>query len=417
MKVWILQTGEPIHTDLGNFRPMRAMNLADELAAEGHQVVLISSKFDHITKTDREIEKSRTVVNSNLEIVLIPSRGYKSHVGFARVIDHLQLAFRLRSHIRNLPKPDVAFVGFPPIELAWTFSKFLKKREIPFLLDVKDAWPEIYLKFFPEKLSVLAKFLLFPLYIIRRNTFKNASAICSISGEFLEWALSKSGREYGKFDLVVPLTSANLNESQLSVDAAGKWWDISGVEDTKTLRCYFVGTLNQTFDFDPILSAAELTGLEFIICGDGPQREQLIHQFSKLPNVKFPGWITTIQAQVLAQRSSLSLAPIGDREDFNISIPNKFYDSIKYGKPILTSGKGLPKLFVEDNGVGYFYEDANSLVSILNKLKSDPLLMNELSFRAKKLYLDKFDFHQVYGALVKRLLELSKITKDDKRLV
>ena len=53
MRVWILQTGEPLHCDGGNPRPMRAMNLSNTLVALGHEVVLWSSAFFHQEKKHR----------------------------------------------------------------------------------------------------------------------------------------------------------------------------------------------------------------------------------------------------------------------------------------------------------------------------------------------------------------------------
>ena len=45
MHICIFQTGEPLHIDIGNYRPMRAMLLADELLKEGNKVTIISSSF------------------------------------------------------------------------------------------------------------------------------------------------------------------------------------------------------------------------------------------------------------------------------------------------------------------------------------------------------------------------------------
>jgi hypothetical protein len=45
--VWVFQTGEPLHIDGNNARPMRAMNLSNALVQSGHRVVLWSSAFYH----------------------------------------------------------------------------------------------------------------------------------------------------------------------------------------------------------------------------------------------------------------------------------------------------------------------------------------------------------------------------------
>ena len=51
--IWILQTGEPLPSDDGSHRPMRAINLANALTSAGHNVVLWSAAFNHQTKAHR----------------------------------------------------------------------------------------------------------------------------------------------------------------------------------------------------------------------------------------------------------------------------------------------------------------------------------------------------------------------------
>ena len=155
MKVWILQTGEPLHIDSAGLRPMRAMNLSNALIAKGHQVVLWSSDFDHFSKKHRTGKTSTIQVSENLELRLISSRGYKSHVGLSRLFDHAQLEFNLRKELKNQTPPDVAFIGYPPIETAWVMTNWLARKSVPSLLDVKDAWPDVLLRAFPEKILLL----------------------------------------------------------------------------------------------------------------------------------------------------------------------------------------------------------------------------------------------------------------------
>lgn len=50
MNVWIFQSGEPIHLDKKNVRPMRAINLSNMLIKKNHHVILWSSSFYHQKK-------------------------------------------------------------------------------------------------------------------------------------------------------------------------------------------------------------------------------------------------------------------------------------------------------------------------------------------------------------------------------
>ena len=53
MKVWIFQTGEPLHIDTNLTRPMRAMNLANFLTMNAHEVTIWTSSFYHQSKEHR----------------------------------------------------------------------------------------------------------------------------------------------------------------------------------------------------------------------------------------------------------------------------------------------------------------------------------------------------------------------------
>jgi len=101
LTVWILQTGEPLHIDGENARPMRAMNLSNALVQAGHNVVLWSAAFNHQEKRHRTLEPKTIKVSDNLEIRLIPSRGYKRHISVGRLIDHGQLAFNLKKMLNH----------------------------------------------------------------------------------------------------------------------------------------------------------------------------------------------------------------------------------------------------------------------------------------------------------------------------
>ena len=135
MSIWIFQTGEPLPSDKEpHIRPMRAMNLAEYLCKDGHHVVLWSSSFYHQKKIHRSRKFTSIHVNEKLIVNLIPSLGYSNHISFRRFIDHIHLAFNLFTQLQNtkLDFPSSAFIGYPPIEAAWVFTKWLRKNGIPF---------------------------------------------------------------------------------------------------------------------------------------------------------------------------------------------------------------------------------------------------------------------------------------------
>jgi len=411
MKVWIIQTAEPLHIDIDGLRPMRAMNLSNALIARGHQVTIWTSDFNHYTKSHRFGKTTSVVVNDNLEIKLFGSKGYKNHKGLSRLYDHFQMSRNLKELLGSQGKPDVAFIGYPPIETAWVSSRWFRKRGVPYILDVKDEWPQIILREFPNPLRPLIELILWPYFHMMAVAFKGAAGITSVTVEFLNWCLVYAKRSLGDFDQVAPTTSDDLKFSESEISLAEKFWDDLGVYDNEQKKAYFVGTINHVYNFNPIIYAAMKGEISFVIAGDGPQREKLISETRDIPNILIPGWITAAQSYVLAQRSSFALAPFHDRSDFDMNITNKFYDAMRLGKPMLTSTSGVAGKLLKKHTMGEVYSvhHDEDLYKTLMELINDPFRLTQMEENARRTYEEKFDYKKVYGGIVDLLERLAKI--------
>jgi glycosyltransferase involved in cell wall biosynthesis len=405
LKVWILQTGEPLHVDLDTQRPMRAINLANALTKKGHEVVVWSSAFNHFTKEHRYNKFNSIKVDKNLTINMLPSLGYKHNVSIRRLLDHAQLALNLRKHLNGSELPDIAVIGYPPIETSWTLTSFLSHRKVPVILDVKDAWPDILMRGLPSKFRLLGKFLLFPYFKMMKQAFKKASGFTAPSNEFLQWCLKKAGRPQNSIDSVLPLTAPRESFSLEEKESAVKYLESINVLEDIPFRISFIGSLSDSFDFKPILAASEVLPIQFVIAGDGPNLHSLKKLFLNSQNLILTGRLNSIQSLVLQERSDLMIAPYMDLSDFEMSIPNKLYDYMRNGKPILTSlGGSVENLVLSEKiGLRYFNSNPETLVDAIKVLLKNPEMLNEMKGRAANLYRQRFSYDIVYPTFVSNL--------------
>lgn len=416
MNIWILQTGEPLHIDEGNPRPMRAMNLSNAVVTAGHKVVLWSSAFYHQEKRHRSLKQQNIRVSDNLEIRLIPSIGYKRHIGVGRLVDHAQMALNLKKVLRNEEKlPEVAFIGYPPIETSAVMTRWLSERGVPSLLDVKDQWPSLFLEAIPETLRPLGKIILWPYFRLARRAMRDATGFSSMANGYLDWATDFAGREQNDMDGVFPLTSPIGQISDAKIEEARKWWDERGILDDGRMRVIFVGSFMSIFDFKPLHKAAQMTvnntsSCEFVICGDGGSATELRAMLSGLPNVHFPGWIDRPKIEALAERCQASLAPYVNIDNFTMNIPNKIVDALSLGLPILCPLQGEVASLISKHDVGLRYgtDTCKSLHDCIMMLMQDKELQQTMSNNARKLYEEQFSFEMVYGGLVKHLEKLAR---------
>lgn len=416
LTVWLLQTGEPLHIDAGNLRPMRAMNLANALVDADHKVVLWSSAFYHQEKRHRSRVVQRIIVSPRLEIRLIPSPGYVRNIGPGRLWDHAVLALNLKKMLRDEPSlPDVAFIGYPPIETAAVMASWLSAREVPSLLDMKDQWPSLFLDAMPVRLRAFGQLALCPYFYYGKMAMRQATGLSSMADSFLQWGLDFIGREKSSSDGVFPLTSPSLPLGEDRLNEARLWWDKQGIcAEGFVLRIVFIGTHMSVFDFAPVRDAAVLfaqrsISVQFIICGDGGFSTQLRSMMANVPNVFFPGWVDRAQIEALAERSHAAITPYRNIDNFTKNLPNKVIDALSLGLPIISPLQGEVAKLISKHGVGLRYgtDSEKSLVQCIEILIENPALRQQISRNALNLYQEKFSFERVYGGLVKHLETLS----------
>ena len=415
LTVWLLQTGEPLHSDAGNPRPMRAMNLANALVGAGHQVVLWSSAFYHQEKRHRSHGAQRIVISPQLEIRLVPSPGYSRNIGPGRLWDHAVLGYRLKQLLkREAVAPDVAFIGYPPIETAAVMARWLSLRGVPSLIDVKDQWPTIFTKALPSLLRPVGEVSLLPYFYLGKRAMRDATGLVAMAEGFLQWALAFSGRARCGADRVAYLTTPAGQVAAEDLQSARAWWDAAGVVADGRARVCFVGSHSQAFDMAPVAEAAKLScardkPCEFVICGDGDNTARWRSLMSGAPNVIFPGWVDRPQIEALAERSLAALAPYHNTEDFMMSVPNKVIDSLALGLPVVSPLQGEVARLIAVHGVGLSYGAGTglSLAQCLGQLMEDPAWRQGAANNASRLYRDEFSFDIVYGGLVHHLEALA----------
>ena len=414
MRVWIFQTGEPLHIDSENPRPMRAMNLCNKLVDRGHDVVLWSSAFNHQKKIHRSRSSESIRINSNFEIRLIPSCGYKKHIGLARLVDHGQMAINLKRLLnQEEAAPDVAFIGYPPIEAAAVFSNWLIKQNIPAMLDVKDLWPQMFVDVLPNFLQPLGKIFFYPYFYLAKKAIRNVDSISAMTPSFLSWVLNFADKKETKLDRVFRLTSSDEHSNPLDLIKANSWWQEQGISKDYPV-IFFVGTFMSVFDFKPVQHAAKKLAkqgikCQFVLCGAGDYLDEIKVMMEGLTNVFFPGWIDKPEIESLAKISIASLAPYKNIDNYTLNTPNKIVDALMLGLPVLSPLKGEVAELIEIHKVGFSYGESLTLDQCILNLIEDKALQKKISRNARNLYIEEFEFNKVYDSLVMHLEELASI--------
>ncbi len=407
MTVLILQTGEPLEIDEDNSRPMRAMNLSERLNKDNIKVEIVSSKFHHTKKIQRKIGPLVTT-NSQKKTYLLRSPGYNKNIGIRRLIDHSIMALSLFLYlIRKKDKPDLVFIGFPPIETSLVMVIYCLLNKIPYVLDIKDLWPFIFTEHLPSNWKKILFYLIFPYIKMANFCTYNANVITGPSTGYLNsikklYTIGNKTKTY-----LFPLSST-YKKNIISKFDLEEITNFIKKKDAPIIS--FAGSLMKSaYEFETFKKA--LKNLEddeikynFIIAGDGELKKELINLFSDLKNITFTGWLNQSKLEALYSITSLLIAPYKNNLNYKGHIPNKVYDAFRSNIPLITSLEGDAAELIKKYKIGYVYRsgDSTNLSSMLSKL----ILNKELVIKLRNNIKSNLNYILPEDEAYKRLVSL-----------
>lgn len=413
MRIWLITVGEPLPTDGGNVRLLRTGILAGLLEAAGHHVVWWSSSFDHTAKAQRCHRDTTLKLNPRFEIKLLHAAGYTRNVSLRRIRHHHRIARKFTAAAVQEEPPEVILCSFPTIELSKAASDFGLTSDIPVVLDVRDLWPDALVEVLPNVVRPLAKILLGGMFREARKALGRSHAVIGVSQGYLEWGLRVAGRERREFDRVFPLGYQRVSASDEEMRAAETKLRAVGVDPSKTI-CWFVGVFGRTYDLATVIDAARELPVhvqartQFVLCGDGDYRERWMARSSGLDCVVFPGWIGTSELAYLMKVASIGIAAYAPGAPQGL--PNKLFEYMSAGLPVLSSLRGEAEALLRQYGCGLSYQagDRRSFLDALRTLLDQRERRVQMGQNGTRLFDEQFSTDRVYARLVDYLLEIAR---------
>ncbi len=407
MLVWLVTAGEPLPTDSGTQRPMRAAMLADYLLERGHEVLRWASSFDHGTKTQRVPGDTLIRVRPGYKIRLLHAPAYAKNISLARIRNHQRLATKFHAIAPTEKRPDIIVCSLPTLELADEVVKYGLRSGVPVVIDVRDMWPDVILFRSPTALRPVVRRLLGGMERMADRICSRATAITGHAPGFVAWGLARAKRAAGPLDKSFPFGYESREPSESSIAGADAFWEregIGGQRDELVVSC--IGSISHQFEFEPVLRAARRldgnTKVSFVLCGTGDMLSEYRRQTTGLSNVLWPGWVSLPQSWALLRRSSIGLVALNSTPDFLLSIPNKVAEYLAAGLPIAASFRtGIVRDLLERYQCGFSYsQNADVLVERLTALCSDRASLVSMSQNAHSLYEDQFRADRIYPEFV-----------------
>jgi len=287
---------------------------------------------------------------------------------------------------------DLVMGTTPPIfqaVSAW-FVAWIRRK--PFLLEVRDLWPE-----FGVSMGVLTNPVLIALgRSLEKFLYARATHILVNSPSYKEYMIGKGVPEK-KITYIAYGTDVDMFNPQVDGSSIRKEL---GLEDKFVVL--YAGALGQANDIDTILRAARrLNGenkIRFVLFGDGKERPRLQSEAErmKLTNVIFAGVRAKKDMPLVVASADVCLAILQDIPMFRTTYPNKVFDYMAGGRATVLVIDGVSRDLIESSNGGVFVQPGNDelLAKTILELSKAPQRVKQMGTNAREYlvkYLDRRD--------------------------
>jgi len=404
MKIWVVEIGEPITLLEPKERPHRYGTLTRFLAQRGHQVEWFTSSFSHAPK--KHLTKQDQVLKEgNLTLHVLKGLGYPRSISVARFRHQAHFAKRLGAYWESMKesKPDILLTGIPTLESALLVTSYGLKHGIPACVDIRDEWPEEFVRLAPARLRPLVRPFFYRMFRQASEACANAAAIFAVAPRQLEYGLKLASRKAGRFDRVCVLGYPKTESNVSDLESARAFWKAHGLamDGSEFILCFF-GTIGKFFELaTPLELAAKMKSvdgrkLRFVFAGSGGSLERFKNLNSKLgAGALFPGWVNQAQIQALMQESAAGLAPYS--KGVAMELPNKVFEYLSGSLPVISSLSGEFQQIVEERGIGANYEpdSVEGLEGAIRRVLEHPSNHSEMKYRAGEFFNNHYEQDKV----------------------
>lgn len=375
----------------------RHIELARCLVERGHRVSVIASPVNYLTGQSH-------ASNIQQESALTIRRAY-TYPAFHKSFMHRVfsfVSFMISSFFAGLriEHVDLVWGSSPPIFQAVTAWLVARLKGVPFLFEVRDLWPE-----FAIGVGVLKNPLLIRLSRwLERFLYRRADVVMVNSPGFVEHVKTRGARR-------VALIPNGADTAMFDPSADGA--EVRGQHglDGKFVIVY-AGAHGLSNDLGMVLDAASLlreqSKIAFLLVGDGKDKPALLARAREmnLSNVVFAPPVPKTAIPAVLAAADACLAILKPLDWYKTTYPNKVFDYMAAGRPVLLAIEGVVRDVVETAGAGIAVQPGNpaDLAEAAARLSADPVHARAMGL-AGRAYIEQHFNRRALAADLAQLIE------------
>jgi len=310
----------------------RHYSLARELEKRGHEVTIFASCFDYMKREQLPTFRDESQDYEGVKFCFIDSSSYEKN-GVSRVKNMISFSsnFLKVAQRKTGDLPDVIYGSSPSPFAAQAAMRLAKRFGIPFVLEIRDLWPETLVE-----VGGMSRFHPFVIWLsmIEKRLYKGAEKIVTL----LEDAKSSIQTKVPEKKEILWIPNG------ISFDIVPEF---KPAEEKECFELVYSGAHGIANDLGTIIDAATILSksrvprkIRFRLIGDGPEKERLksIAKERQLLNVIFEDPVPKREIYKRLQEADACIMLLKPTSLFDKGIsPNKLYDYMSVGRPILFS--------------------------------------------------------------------------------
>jgi lipopolysaccharide/colanic/teichoic acid biosynthesis glycosyltransferase len=369
----------------------RHFEFARKALADGHAFTVVASDLSYLSGAP-VVERRALYAEQDIDGLRV-LRAYAHpalHRGFIwRVFSFATFVTSSFLTAQATDSVDLVMGTSPPIFQAfsaWAVA-FLRRR--PFLLEIRDLWPE-----FAIDMGVLTNpALIFFSRRLERFLYARSTHILVNSPAYRDYLIA-----HGVAPLKITLIPNGVDPAMFDPQSSGeqirkKW----GLEEKFVLS--YAGALGMANDLPTLLRAAnrlsDRQDLAFLIAGDGKERSNLEAEAERLglKNAIFTGKLSKSEVAEVLAASDGCVAILKNIPMFRTTYPNKVFDYMAAGRPTLLAIDGVIRSVIEESGSGMFVPpgDEIALADAILKLAASPAQAREMGLCGREYVTRHFN--------------------------
>lgn len=379
---------------------IRSYEMARRLVARGHQVTMVCGSYGggETGIALPFINGMRRGVVDGIDIIEY-DLAYSNSDGFLkRAMTFVRFAMRSIG-VALTERYDLVFATSTPLTagIPGIFARWLRGK--PFVFEVRDLWPEL-----PKAMGVIRNpLLLGAMSVLERVSYRSAHRLVGLSPGIVD-GIARRGVPRERIALI-----PNGCDLDIFAGEVEPWRP--GQVKSDDLLAVFAGTHGVANGLDAILDvAAELkrrdrSDIKLMLIGQGKLKPALQEWASreKLENIVFHDPVNKARLAGLMAGADVGLQTLANIPAFYYGTsPNKFFDYIAAGLPVLNNYPGWLAGMIRDNQCGFAVEaeDPQAFVDALEQAANDRAALKVMGMRARELAEREFDREQLGNRFV-----------------